>query len=60
VLTGEKGPRRDAVLLNAAAAILAGDIVDSFQDGISLAAEAIDNGRALDKLERLAELSNSL
>jgi anthranilate phosphoribosyltransferase len=60
VLAGEKGPRRDAVLLNAAAAILAGDVAGSFQEGVSLAAEAIDSGRALDKLERLVELSNSL
>ncbi|MCJ7763607.1 MAG: anthranilate phosphoribosyltransferase, partial [Dehalococcoidales bacterium] len=60
VLMGTSGSRQDAVLMNAAAAILAGDRVNTLQEGAALAREAIDNGRALAKLEQLIELSNSL
>jgi anthranilate phosphoribosyltransferase len=60
VLAGTPGPRQDAVLMNAAAALLAGDRVKNLQEGISLAREAIDDGRALAKLERLIEFSHNL
>lgn len=55
ILTGEeRGPKRDIVLLNAAAAIYVGGKADSILEGIPLAAEAIDEGRALRVLEQLA------
>lgn len=53
VLRGERGPRRDAVLLNAAAALIAADRAADFREGVSLAADAIDSGAALAALERL-------
>ena len=60
VLGGKPGPTRDVVLVNAAAALLAADRVTSLKDGVALAAESIDSGRALGKLEALAKLSQSL
>lgn len=58
VLSGEKGPRRDIVLLNAAYALMASDKVSSVERGIQMAAEAIDSGRALVQVEKLAEMTN--
>lgn len=60
VLKGIPGPRHDAVLMNAAAAMLAGDRVNTLKDGVTVAREVIDNGSALSKLEQLIEVSNSL
>ena len=60
ILTGTLGPQRDVVLMNAAAALVAGDKVQSLEQGIGLAREAIDSGRALVKLEQLIELSQSV
>ena len=60
ILSGEKGARRDIVVLNAAAALLAGNKAPDFKQGTRLAQEAIDSGRALEKLDRLVELSQSL
>ena len=60
VLAGVLGPRRDAVLLNAAAALLAGDKVATLRQGVDLAKEAIDSGRAQAKLEQLIGFSRSL
>lgn len=57
VLQGAKGPRRDAVLLNAAAAVRAAGLADSWKDGLGVAAEAIDSGRAGDVLQRWAKIS---
>lgn len=57
VLSGEDGPRRDIVILNAAAAIYLGDKAGSIADGIKSAERSIDSGRALDKLENLILLS---
>ena len=57
VLSGEKGPKRDIVLLNAAFAIMAGGKADTPKDGIALAAESIDSGAALRKLETLVKVS---
>ena len=59
ILTGASGPQRDIVLMNAAAALLAGDRVASLGPGIDLAREAIDSGRALAKLEQLIKLTRS-
>jgi anthranilate phosphoribosyltransferase len=46
VLAGETGPKRDIVLLNAAAALVVGGRVENLADGITLAAEVVDDGRA--------------
>ena len=53
----EKGPPRDMTLLNAAATLLVADKVASLEEGISLAAEAIDTGKAKATLEKLIALS---
>jgi len=57
VLSGETGHRRNIVLLNAAFALLAAEKTVTAEDGIAMAAEAIDSGRALQQLERLAAMS---
>jgi anthranilate phosphoribosyltransferase len=53
LLDGEKGPYRDIVLLNAAAAFLVGEKVETLRDGVALAAEVIDDGRAKAALQKL-------
>ena len=59
VLSGkERGARRDVVLLNAAAALVVSDNVDSFESGWQRAAELIDSGAALDKLEQFITATN--
>lgn len=58
VLNGEKGARRNAVLMNAGAALCIGGKAGSIREGISLAAEMIDSGAALDTLNKLKEISN--
>jgi anthranilate phosphoribosyltransferase len=58
VLGGEKGPARDIVVLNAAAALVIADKSDSIAAGIKLAAAAIDNGAATASLDKLIKLSN--
>ncbi len=58
ILKGEKGPKRDIVLLNSAAAIMAGGKAANLVEGIQLAAESIDSGKALEKLELLKKASN--
>lgn len=60
VLSGEKGPARDVVLMNAAAVLTAAGRVPHLKEGVRMAAEAIDSGRALEKLKTLAELSHKL
>jgi anthranilate phosphoribosyltransferase len=57
VLHGEKGPRRDIVLLNAGAALVAADMADSIKTGIALAEESIDAGKAFQKLEQLVRFT---
>ncbi len=60
ILKGEdKGPKRNAVLLNAGAALYIAGKADSFENGIKLAGELIDNGAALAKLEEFIKESNS-
>jgi anthranilate phosphoribosyltransferase len=59
VLGGAKGPRRDVVLLNASAALRAAGIAKDWKDGLGLAAEAIDSGRAGDVLQRWAKISQA-
>ena len=60
ILAGASGPQRDVVLLNAAAALVAGDRVAALESGVALAREVIDNGKALEKLNQLVKLSQSL
>jgi len=57
VLNSEKGPKRDVVLLNAAAAIYLSGTTDDFNSAIDLARQSIDNGHALAKLRDLARIS---
>ncbi|HAW60164.1 MAG TPA: anthranilate phosphoribosyltransferase [Actinobacteria bacterium] len=59
ILSGGDGPRRDIVLLNAAAALLAAGKASDFVRGLELAAESIDSGAALEKLEKLMEFTNN-
>ena len=59
ILKGEKGPKRDAVLLNAGAALYLNDKAPDFKSGISLAAEIIDSGKAYETLVKLIDLSNN-
>ena len=58
ILAGEKGHKRNAVLLNAGAALYIGGKAESLKDGIALAAELIDSGKAAQTLENLIEVSN--
>ena len=57
ILSGEKGPKRDAVLMNAGAALYIGGKADTMADGVRLAAQIIDSGAAARTLEKLIEIS---
>jgi anthranilate phosphoribosyltransferase len=57
VLAGADGPRRDVVLLNAAAALRAAGIAAGWKEGLAMGADAIDSGRAGDVLQRWATIS---
>ena len=59
LLGGEKGPYRDIVLLNSAAALYVDGKVDNLKDGISLSENSIDNGKAKIALKNLIRISNS-
>ena len=58
VLRGGRGPRRDIVLMNAAAAFVASSRAGDLREGVGVAADSIDTGRALEKLEQLIEFTN--
>jgi len=60
VLAGEPGPRRDIVLMNAAAALVVGGKARDFKEGVALAARSIDSGAAAAKLAGLIALSQRL
>ncbi|HGY11515.1 MAG TPA: anthranilate phosphoribosyltransferase, partial [Desulfobacterales bacterium] len=55
ILRGEKGPKRDIVILNSGAALVAAEIADTIKNGIALAEQSIDSGKAIEKLELLAD-----
>ena len=55
ILTGERGPKRDIVILNAGAAIAAGGKARGISEGMKLAEESIDSGSARARLARLVE-----
>jgi anthranilate phosphoribosyltransferase len=57
ILNGEKGPKRNMVLLNAAAAFVASGVCGNFSDGIKIAVDAIDSGKARQKLDHLIEFT---
>ena len=57
VLQGNQGPLRDIVLLNAAAALLVAGKATTLRDGVALAADSIDSGKAMKVLEALVQLS---
>lgn len=59
ILGGEKGPKRDAVLMNAGAALYVCGKAESLEEGIGLAAEMVDSGKALETLDKFIEISNS-
>ena len=59
LLDGAKGAYRDAVLLNAAAALVVADKVASLPEGAEMAAEAIDSGAAKAKVEGLAKITSA-
>lgn len=58
ILKGERGPKRDIVLLNTAAALMVASKAKDFKEGIKMAEDAIDSGKALEKLNKLIELTN--
>ena len=59
VLTGKSGACRNIVVLNSALAIMAGEKAKTIKEGITIAAECIDSGAAIKKLQALIEVSNS-
>ncbi len=58
LLSGSQGPFRDIVLLNAAGALLVADKVDNLKDGVAMAAESIDQGKAQAALDKMVEITN--
>jgi len=57
ILDGARGPQRDIVLVNAAAALVAAGRAHDFREGVAMAAGAIDSGAALRKVEELARFT---
>ena len=53
ILSGQKGAKRDIVLFNAGATLYVGKVVPTIEEGIKLAAETIDSGKAMEKLSQL-------
>ena len=59
ILKGQKGPKRNAVVLNSAAGLYVAGVVESIKDGVKIAEEIIDSGKALTQLEKFIEFTNS-
>ena len=59
ILKGQKGPKRNAVVLNSAAGLYVAGVVESIKDGVKIAEEIIDSGKALKQLEKFIEFTNS-
>jgi anthranilate phosphoribosyltransferase len=57
ILDGEEGPKQDMVLLNASAAFVAAGLCENFKEGIKIAKDSIDSGRAREKLHKLVEIT---
>ena len=60
VLSNVSSPKRDIVVMNAAAVLLAGDAVNTMKEGITLAKSTINSGKAMAKLNQLIEFSKKL
>jgi len=60
VLCGEKGPKRDIILMNSAVALIAAGKSTDFKTAFSMAAASIDSGMALKKLEEVKKVTNAL
>jgi anthranilate phosphoribosyltransferase len=60
ILSGDAGPKRDIALINAAAAIVAADLADGFDEGIVAAAASIDSGAAMGVLESVISIGSKL
>ena len=60
ILAGATGPVRDAVVLNSAAALVAGDLASGLSEGIEMAAASIADGRAAGKLDAMVALTQAL
>jgi len=60
ILRGEPGPKRDIVVMNAAAALVVGVKARDLKEGVELAARSIDTGAARDKLEELVRFTGRL
>ena len=58
VLSGEKGPLRDVVLLNAAATLVVAGEAKDLKEGLEHAARSVDSGGAMEKLDELARVTN--
>ncbi len=60
ILDGKKGASRDVTILNAAAALKIAGVAKSLEDGVARATEAIDTGKAREKLEKMLKISKTL
>jgi anthranilate phosphoribosyltransferase len=60
ILKGEQGPKREVVLMNTAAALVVAGKADDLVNAVSIAAEAIDSGKAVRKLEEIKKVTNSI
>lgn len=60
ILNGEKGPRREIVLINSAAGFIVAGKTEDFRTAMNMAVDTIDSGRALRKLEEIKRVTNSL
>ncbi len=58
ILNGAKGAKRDVVILNAAAALLASGVARNYKDAVGLSIHSIDSGKAIEKLENLKKFTN--
>jgi len=60
ILNGEKGPKRDAAVLNAAAALYVAGRTPDIQEGVRLAEHIIDSGKAMEHLEKFIKLTGEI
>ncbi len=60
ILSGARGPQRDVVLMNTSAVLMAADKIKTLHQGVAIAEEAIDSGRALKKLEQFIKFTQDL
>ena len=60
ILKGSKGAKRDITIMNSAAALITGDHANGFMEAAGLAAEAIDSGAAMKKLEEIIKTTNTV